>query len=131
MVQPLVTFPELNVPNPPDDAFIAPVTSASVAYIFPAKVTLNGLVLSVGPVPPDQKTLSVEYVGLLIPAVLFAIVSLEIDIYPLAEFNEIFPWPVPVFDISFELTVHPPISAEVVVSNPVDPLITVIPWVDP
>ena len=59
----------MNVPNPPPVAFIVPVISAFVAYTVPARVTLNGLELSVGPVPPDQKTLSVARVGLLIPAV--------------------------------------------------------------
>ena len=91
MVQPFVKVLSVNAPKPPPVALMIPLISALFAYRFPFSLTLNELVSSVGPVPLDQKTLSVNMDGLLIPAVLFSIPSLDIEIYPAAEFKDIFP----------------------------------------
>ena len=69
MVQPFVKVLPVNAPKPPPVALIVPLIVADVATKSPANVTLNGLDVSDGPVPPDQKDMSVDADGLLIPAV--------------------------------------------------------------
>ena len=73
---------------------IVPVISAEVENSFPARVTLNGLDVEFGSVPPAQKTEWVKlFPGLLIPARLLVKDELDTVIYPLVESRVILPFP--------------------------------------
>ena len=109
----VTTLDELNVPKPPSVALMVPLSSALDANKSPARFTLNALFSSVGPVPPDQKTLSVSSDAVFIPASSPSALSVETDIYPFKESREILPCATPptvfTFDISLSVIFHPPI----------------------